>query len=114
MTYERWDGVRRIRLHIRVNLKSQPIDTQTTFGSEEFELTFAAPAGARLPIGVHRCEIRIFEQRVLSIGSLAMVFEGKSPAARRDRHGTLGLHGPLHDIQLMRPEVGHLTAGIIP
>ncbi len=69
---------------------------------------------ARLADREQSGESRILEERILGIGRLAIILERKAAAARRNRRGPLHLHGPLHDIDVVRAQVGHLAAGVIP
>src|SRR5438105_13775467 len=66
---------------------------------------------AKLAYGV---EAGILDNRVLHVGHLAVVFEKKAASGARYRGRTLHTGNPMARIQRMGPEIGHLSAGIIP
>ena len=83
---------------------------------EEFEAAHAGcrdAGGAFAPLA-DRAKAGIFDQGVLRVGHLAVVFEEKTAAGAGDGVGARDTGDPVHDIERVLAQVGHLPARVIP
>src|SRR5439155_709959 len=88
--------------------------TLSRSGYEELEALTLAPSQARYTDRAEHRESRILEQGVLRVGRLTVILESKTAAARGNCRRSFHLHRPVDHVNLVRAEVGHLSAGVVP
>ena len=89
-------------------------DLQAPPRPAELEPRRRGRAAAALPVRPRGGPARVFEQSVLRVGRLAVVLQGEPSAGAGDGRRGRGIQEPVHDVERVLPEVGHLPAGIIP
>src|SRR6185503_15220 len=110
------DDVRRVLLLVRNDRKPIPSEDQGAFGAVELQTTHAGgrnAGGAFAPL-TNRAEAGILDHHVLRIGHFTIVLEEVSAAGARDGVGAFDARNPVHDVERVLTEVGHLAARIVP
>src|SRR2546425_11951503 len=59
-------------------------------------------------------EARVLESRILCVGVSPVIFGGAPPAARGNGSRSFDFHRPLDHVNLVRPQVGDLSSGVVP
>ena len=96
------------------NFKAAAVDGHRAFGAEELKSGCAAFAAAGFVVSPGGGEAAVFKLRVLRVWSFAVVFESIAAADRRRGQWAFLIEVPLHDVDGVRAQIGHLAAGEIP
>src|SRR5205807_800375 len=98
------DRIGRIRSAVRDYAETVSGQCQTPLRAEEFERQVVGSSGRGFAMRPARDEARILEDRVLRVGSLAVVEQAESTAGTGHRGRTIDCQASVDNIERMRAE----------